>query len=224
MGVMGWMVAAGAVGAATWGWRRWTLAARLRFIDQSPLPRSVRTALRAEFPGWSESQCEAVERGLRQYFRVCAKSRGAWVATPSKAVDAAWHAFILDTRAYERFCHRAFGRLLHHTPAEALPEGQAAQRLKDGLTRAWRGACQDEGRPVHPPTALPLLFALDLDLAVPGGYRYEPDCRHLGRDRGDTHCATALSGCGGSGASDDARGSGDGADGGGDAGGGCGGD
>ena len=220
MGVIGWMVAAGAAGAATWGWRRWALAARLRAINQSPLPRSVRTALRAEFPGWSEAQCEAVENGLRQYFRVCAKSRGAWVAMPSKAVDAAWHAFILDTRAYGRFCHRAFGRLLHHTPAEALPEGLAAQRLKEGLIRAWRGACQDEGRPVHPPTALPLLFALDLELGVPGGYRYVPDCRLLDRDRGNTHCATDVSGCGGSSGSDGGDGSGDG----GNCGGGCGGD
>ena len=60
---------------------------------------------------------------------------------------------------------------------------------------------------------LPTLFALDAALAIPGGYRYVPDCRLLGADRGDTHCAGRLRlrlvlrfvvrrGCGGDGGGD----------------------
>lgn len=35
---------------------------------------------------------------------------------PSRAVDAAWHAFILHTRAYSGYCERQFGRYIHHEP------------------------------------------------------------------------------------------------------------
>ena len=139
----------------------------------------------------------AWQTALRQYFRICARASGRFVAMPSKAVDAAWHAFILDTRAYATFCQRAFGRMLHHTPAESLPKGQSTRHLHQGLRRAWLGACKEQGIDPHRPTALPLLFALDAELGIEGGYRYVPDCSLLSRDRGDTHCGSALA-CGGS--------------------------
>jgi hypothetical protein len=46
---------------------------------------------------------------------------------PSRAVDEAWHEFILDSIAYTRFCEGAFGHYLHHTPVEAMgtPMGDA---------------------------------------------------------------------------------------------------
>jgi hypothetical protein len=209
-------------------WRAWqaaSLRSRLDFIDRTPLPPSLRAQLQREQPGWGEAEFAAVERGLRQFFRLCARQPGAFVAMPSKAVDLAWHAFIVDTRAYASWCERAFGRFLHHMPAEALPAGEAPPRLRQGLRRAWVGACRDEGLDPHRAPRLPLLFALDGDLALAGGYRYAPDCRLLAADRGDTHCGAALA-CGGgasgssSGSSRDGDGSGDG--GGGD-GGGCGG-
>lgn len=205
------------LGLMALAWRRWQRRARLDFIAEQPLPRSLRPQLIAQYPEWGEAQLAAVERGLRQFFRLCARSPRRFVAMPSKAVDAAWHACILDTRAYERYCRNAFGRLLHHTPAEALPASEAPSTLRQGLRRAWWGACRDEGLNPRQPVQLPLLFALDAELGIPGGYRYVPDCRLLGADRGDTHCAAALA-CGGS-----SSGGNDGdADGGGD-GGGCGG-
>ncbi|MGF7173374.1 glycine-rich domain-containing protein [Azospirillum doebereinerae] len=33
-----------------------------------------------------------------------------------EGMEPAWHAFILDTRAYARFCQNAFGGMLHHWP------------------------------------------------------------------------------------------------------------
>jgi hypothetical protein len=207
-----------AAGLLFWFWRRWQRQSRLDFIERSPLPRSLRPQLIAQYPDWGEAQLQAVEKGLRQFFRVCAQAPGQFTAMPSKAVDAAWHACILDTRAYERYCRNAFGRLLHHTPAEALPAGQAPARLKAGLRRAWLGACRDERLDPFKTGTLPLLFALDAQLAIAGGYHYVPDCRLLGLDRGDTHCGSALA-CGGGGGSSDGDG---GSDGGGD-GGGCGG-
>ncbi|MBB5206387.1 hypothetical protein HNQ51_003733 [Inhella inkyongensis] len=179
--------------AAFLHWRRgW----RLNFISQAQLPRSVLTQLQQAHPDWSAADRERVADGLRQYFRICARASGRFVAMPSKAVDAAWHAFILDTRAYASFCQRAFGRMLHHTPAESLPKGQSTRHLHQGLRRAWLGACNEQSIDPHRPTALPLLFALDAELGIVGGYRYVPDCSLLSRDRGDTHCGSALA-CGG---------------------------
>ena len=60
---------------------------------------------------------------------------------PSQVVDDAWHTFILFTRNYELFCRKAFGRFLHHTPAEAMA-GQTT--ATEGIKRTWRIACQLE--------------------------------------------------------------------------------
>ena len=198
-------------------WR--TLTAR-RVVRDHPLPPHLHDKIRALYPQLDSAQVRAVERGLRQFFLASAMARGRFVAMPSKVVDAMWHEFILHTRAYERFCHRAFGRLLHHTPAEALAaDPDRDDKNFQGLRRAWVWSCRDEGIDPRRPQRLPTLFALDAMLGIPGGYRYVPDCRLLGADRGDTHCAAGF-GCGSS-CGGDAGGDG-GSDGGGD-GGGCGG-
>ncbi len=36
--------------------------------------------------------------------------------SPSEAVDAAWHRFILNTEEYQRYCEKHAGRFLHHRP------------------------------------------------------------------------------------------------------------
>jgi hypothetical protein len=37
---------------------------------------------------------------------------------PSKLVDYGWHAFILHTVDYARFCEQAVGRFVHHVPTD----------------------------------------------------------------------------------------------------------
>lgn len=216
---LGTTVAAVAAGVA---WARWRAALGRRFILAQPFPAFLRTKLRGHYPALSDAQLADVERGLRQFFVASAQARGRFVAMPSRVVDALWHEFILHTRGYEAYCRRAFGRLLHHTPAEALPPGAAAGTQRHaGLRRAWYWSCKEEGIDPKRPAALPLLFALDAALAIEGGYRYVPDCTLLGAVRGDTHCGTSFgcgSSCGSSGGGD--GGGGDGGDGGG---GGCGG-
>lgn len=200
-------------------WR--TLTAR-RLVRTHPFPPYLRDKLRASYPQLTPQQTLEVERGLRQFFLASAMAQGRFVAMPSKVVDAMWHEFILHTRAYERFCRKTFGQLLHHTPAEALAADPGrADRNFQGLRRAWVWSCRDEGIDPKKPQRLPVLFALDAALAIPGGYRYVADCALLGTDCGDTHCATGFgcgSSCGSSGGDGDAGG-GDG----GSCGGGCGG-
>lgn len=209
---------------------------RERHIEQAPLPAHLRGEVRQRYPALSEAQLDDVERGLRQFFR-CHLHAKRFVSMPSQAVDALWHAFILDTRAYQRFCRDAFGRFLHHRPAQTL--GRDARR-NDGLRRTWFHACRLQGIDPRAPATLPLLFALDNALAIPDGFHYEADCRRRAGDAGApyVHCGTSFGGgCGGGdspgeGHPGDAAGfggeagggsSGDGGGSGGDGGGGCGG-
>ncbi len=134
----------------------------------------------------------------------------------SQVADDAWHAFILHTRVYQDFCNKAFGRFLHHTPAEAMRTPTLAT---EGIRRAWRLACALEKINPEQPSRLPRLFALDGALSIPNGFRYDTRCR----PGSGSYCASDIgcgSGCGG-GSVSDSTGAGCGGDG--DGGGGCGG-
>lgn len=202
-------------------WWRALVRNRASFIDDYPYARFLDKRLAARRPELSEEQRALVFATLRDYFHLCRTANRRMVAMPSQAVDDAWHEFILFTRNYRRFCTGAFGRFLHHTPAEAM---RAPTQAQDGIKRAWRLACAREGIDAKAPDKLPLLFALDAMLGISGGFVYQLDCMAA------THAGTATSGycashigcgggCGGSsgGASSDSSGDGSGC------GGGCGG-
>lgn len=205
----------------------WRRARRERLIREAPLPHYLKRRLRGAYPHLTQKDAELVERGLRQFFLACHRSRGKFVAMPSRAVDAMWHEFILHTQAYRDWCSLAMGRFLHHTPAEVLSSNALHN---DGLRRAWYWSCKDEAIQPRGPTRLPLLFALDTKLEIPDGFRYQPDCgAPLANRRADgstTHCATGFSdgSCSGdAGGFGGCESSSDGGDGGGDGGSGCGG-
>jgi hypothetical protein len=162
--------------------------------------------------------------GLKQFFRAYHRSRYRQVAMPSQAVDDLWHEFILYTKAYDDFCRKAFGRFLHHTPAAVLRPQQ--KKTNEGLRRVWWQACREERIDPRAPATLPLLFAIDTNLAIPNGYRYVPDCGSVLT----ITVGVAIAQCGGDFSSTsfdggtDGLGDGDGGSGDGDGGGGCGGD
>jgi hypothetical protein len=214
----------------------WARYQRERMIREAPLPQYLKRKLRAAYPALAQKDTDLVERGLRQFFLACSRSRGKFVAMPSRVVDAMWHEFILHTQAYRDWCGLALGRFLHHTPAEVLGP-QAA--TNDGLRRAWFWSCKDEAINPRAPTRLPLLFALDTKLAIPDGFHYAPDCGDIARKGAAAaatgvavHCATDFGdasaasgdadGFGGAEASSSSDGAG-GGDGGSSCGGGCGG-
>ncbi len=211
----------------------WEQSLRRRFIREASLPDFLVGKIRAAHPQLSPRDAELVLRGLRQFFMTYLRSGRQFVAMPSKVVDTAWHEYILHTRGYTRWCDGAFGKLLHHTPAEVL--GRDPKR-NDGLRRSWYWACKEESIDPRNPTRLPLLFALDAKFGIEGGFSYVPDCSEIDRQSGSgTQCGSAFgdSGGGDSSASGDAGGFGgsesSGSDGGGDSsdggcGGGCGGD
>jgi hypothetical protein len=176
--------------------RVWGKGLREQHIREAPMPRFLKTKLLKTYPHLTAKDADLVERGLRQFFVACARSNKSFVAMPSKAVDALWHEFILHTKAYEAWCSMALGYFLHHTPAAAL--GKKAKN-NDGLRRAWYWACKDEAIDPKAPSRLPLLFALDLKLAIEGGFTYVPDCADIARKSaaggsgGDTYCGSDFS-------------------------------
>jgi len=202
----GWAIPAGFFGtlALAVALNAWEQSLRRQFIREATLPRFLGPKLREAYPQLSARDADLVLRGLRQFFMAHLRSGRRFVAMPSRIVDAAWHEFILHTQGYQHWCQAAFGRLLHHTPAEVL--GRDARR-NDGLRRCWYWACKEESIDPRRPTRLPLLFALDAKFDVPGGYRYVPDCR--GQEGSGTQCGSSF-GDGGGGGSDGAAGDADG--------------
>lgn len=216
----------------------WTRRMRERHIREAPFPRFLKAKLLKAYPHLTSKDYELVERGMRQYFLACARSKKQFVAMPSKAVDALWHEFILHTKNYQAWCNMALGYFLHHTPAAAL--GKKAKN-NDGLRRAWYWACKDEAIDPKKPSRLPLLFALDVKLAIEGGYSYLPDCKDIAQKSAagsgvvagsDPYCGTDFSSgsyssdsssTGDFGGADTSSSDGGGSDGGGGDGGGCGG-
>lgn len=212
--------------AAVLFWRRWQKGRRAGYIERYPYGRFIDKRLAARRPELTAEQRTLVLAGLADYFQLCRAAGRRMVAMPSQAVDDAWHEFILFTRLYDTFCRGAFGRFLHHTPAEAM---RAPTQASDGLKRAWRLACAREGIDPKQPERLPRLFALDALLGLSSGFVYRLDClAKTPGAAGDGFCASHIGcggGCGGSsgGCAGDAGGSGDAGGDGGGCGGGCGG-
>ncbi len=216
---------------------------RQKFIDSYTFPKKVSERVLETYPHLDDNQVEEAVSGLRDYFYLCSRSPKGMVSMPSQVVDVAWHEFILFTREYQNFCKKAFGRFLHHTPAEAMKHPNNAQQ---GIKRAWRLACEFEGVATNTrerkrglsfvKDPLPQLFTLDSKLKIPDGFHYKRNCSDGEKKKfcaNDIGCSSALSAYGLSGALaimhegswsslDYDSGSGDGSNGG--DGGGCGGD
>lgn len=186
---MGVAAVAGAAAVVKWSSNRDQTA----FIAGYPFPEKVRRRLMEVYPHLSEQDVDHVMEGLRDYFKICAVAGRRMVSMPSQAVDVAWHEFILFTQAYERFCKRAVGRFVHHTPAEAMRTPTSAQK---GIRQTWRIACRREAINPAKPNRLPFLFAVDTRLGIPDGFKYTLDCRNSrpGGVAGDPYCASHI-GC-----------------------------
>ncbi|MBJ7519689.1 MAG: hypothetical protein JHC84_08340 [Solirubrobacteraceae bacterium] len=85
---------------------------------------------------------DLIDLGLRQWLR-CAGAAlrdGQTIGMPSRAVDEAWHGFILCTVQYAAFCDAAYGRFLHHHPEGAATADPGPRALGEQLARtvtAW---------------------------------------------------------------------------------------
>jgi hypothetical protein len=167
---------------------------QVAYIKGYKFHHAIKKKLQARYPHLTEEQLHLVFRGLRDYFFMCNRAGSNMVAMPSQVVDDAWHEFILFTRAYRRFCRKALGRFLHHTPAEAMSTPTLATA---GIKRAWRLACARERIDPANPNRLPLIFAIDAMLDIPNGFTYSLDCKDKNSPtHGSGYCASHI-GCSG---------------------------
>ena len=137
---------------------------REQHIRSFVFPRDVLNAFRQHNAVIDEKSLFLVARALRTFFLAHLRAGDQVVGMPSKAADALWHEFILDTNAYKTFCDEAFGEFFHHIPATSMQKNVYAD---EALQRTWRLVCLEENINPKAATRLPLLFALDTKVSFP---------------------------------------------------------
>ena len=176
-----------------------------RFILSYEFPDHVRRKLERDAP---ELEWEPIERGLREWLIACAYRRREPLGMPSRAVDYAWHAFILDTAAYRDFCQKAYGRFLDHFPED--PTSAVAVEVADApfaslseTVWAWDRSNASREREAG-------MWSLDEELDLEDAWglttsqlvaarQQRPYGRHGGCSGGGGGCATGDAGSGGCG-------------------------
>lgn len=104
----------------------------------APMPFSRRLA---EREGWSAAYTTAVIEEYRRFVFLAVSMDH--VATPSKAVDAAWHLHLEYTREYwDVFCAQVLRTPLHHSPGTGAPDepilyGQLYAQTLDSYCRVF---------------------------------------------------------------------------------------
>ena len=154
------------------------LQARAKFIQGYKFPGELRNRLQAN-TGLGLEQSGKVLEGLRQYFLACLAAQRAPIAKqvgmPSKAVDAAWHEFIVLTKEYAKFCEQAFGSYLHHTP-KAMMDTPTPAALANTLHQLRGQSLSPAGWAMV--GSVPLLFAIDRELGFKEGHLYDDSAIH----------------------------------------------
>ena len=142
---------------------------RILFIERYEFSNSLKQKILKNYLFLSLEEIDIILQGLRDYFVICNKAEKKEVSMPSRAVDTAWHEFILHTKIYQDFCENAFGYFLHHTPAEGM---NRVTQVQKGIKRVWKLACWNESLIPRHPGILPRLFDIDRQLNIPNGYVY----------------------------------------------------
>ncbi len=208
-------------------------AERAAYIQKYAFPAELRNRLQRNHDLSLEGSGRVLE-GLRQYFLACLAAQRSplskQVGMPSKAVDAAWHEFIVLTKEYASFCEKAFGRYLHHTP-KAMMDVPTSAALANTLHQLRGQALSPAGWAMV--GTVPLIFAIDRELGFKDGHVYDESAIHALEVQRQSMLASASSSAGGDAGyagswgagSDSGGGGGDGGGGGGSCGGGggCGG-
>lgn len=175
-------------------WSKRRTEQRKAVIEGLEFPAGVAERVKDRYPHLTDFEIGLALQQLRLYFLLCLALDSNELALPSRVVDVCWHSFILETRSYQRFCTRAFGRFLHHTPyklnadsnSNALADGTASLKisLKDGA-RVYQAALSrvdivsSSSHPVLTSVQVPMLFAIDQLLKIPDGYLYSDDVLRL---------------------------------------------
>ncbi len=76
---------------------------------------------------------EEAATALKQYYALPFLRPGEQQFAVSSTVDDYWHSHILDTFAYQQFCARVYGHMMHHGPLDQddEPEFEVVKNLYD---------------------------------------------------------------------------------------------
>lgn len=172
-------------------------AGRAAYIHKYTFPAELRNRLQRNHDLTLEGSGRVLE-GLRQYFLACLAAQRSplskEVGMPSKAVDAAWHEFIVLTKQYASFCEEAFGRYLHHTP-KAMMDVPASAALANTLHQLRGQALSPAGWAMV--GTVPLLFAIDRELGFKDGHVYDESAIHTLESQRQSMIASSGSSGGG---------------------------
>lgn len=103
-------------------------------VDADLFDRLVKRVVEDE--GVDRSFAERVMRQALAFLKACADNPMARLS-PSNPVDLGWHAFILHTAEYARFCENVAGRFIHHSPTRpGDPPGGATLARTIEMVRA----------------------------------------------------------------------------------------
>ncbi len=100
-----------------WGQQNLMRLGKLKVEDLRPVVRlaNKKKLCRGETPVLFED--EAME-ALRQYYALPILEYPRQQFAISTVVDEYWHWHVLDTRGWQDFCYRIYGRMMHHVPLD----------------------------------------------------------------------------------------------------------
>ncbi|QEL14385.1 TIGR04222 domain-containing membrane protein [Limnoglobus roseus] len=129
--------------------------------DTPALPYAVRLAREN---GWTRAYTARVVREYKRFLYLAVTAPHA--ASPSEAVDAAWHLHLTYTRSYwQRLCQETLGRPLHHEPTRGgHDEGAKYRNLYERTLQTYRDTLGED-----PPG----------DIWPPADVRFGEDLRHV---------------------------------------------
>lgn len=176
---------------------------RLKALQSHVFPERYYQEVIRVYPQLSIESVQMAFEQLRLYFRVCLNKQPKRVAMPSRVVDECWHSFICDTRQYQRFCDEVFGDFLHHEaivdtsfsiqgtsselskPEERENLSKEAKVQRDfafqhqlAAARVYHWSAELEAMDNGQSSIsadIPLLFRIDEELGIGGGFRYSTD-------------------------------------------------
>ncbi|MSR48190.1 MAG: hypothetical protein EXS13_14210 [Planctomycetes bacterium] len=88
--------------------------------------------------------------GLLQWLSAIPFARPGQPIQQVESIDRLWHAFVLNTKLYRRFCDRCFGRYIDHDPLDR----NVAELSKKQYARFTLATLEQEfGSELHRPSA-----------------------------------------------------------------------
>ncbi|GAA2228611.1 MULTISPECIES: hypothetical protein [Streptomyces] len=117
----------------------------ITLVDPEVTDRLARR-ITADHPEITEATARRIVGQAAAFIAASGNQPGQSLA-PSKLVDYGWHAFILHTVDYTRFCEEVVGRFVHHVPTDEndeTPGGPQATRERTLAAITAAGYAVDE--------------------------------------------------------------------------------